>query len=81
MGICQVYLSTQKAARGALDWLPGLLTELFTSNLATAEDALVDTVNYLEKHARRTNMKRDKEIPLFKYGCHPSMALNDVVEI
>jgi hypothetical protein len=39
MGICQVYLSTQKTARSALDWLPGLLTELFASNIATADDA------------------------------------------
>ena len=81
MGICQVYLSTQKAARSALDWLPGLLTELFASNVATAEDALADTAKYLEKHARWANMKRDKETPLFKYGCHPAMALNDVVKI
>jgi hypothetical protein len=81
MGICQVYLSTQKTARRALDWLPGLLTELFASNIATADDALVDTMNYLKKHAQRANMKRDKETPLFKYGCHPSMALNDVVKI
>ena len=75
MGICQVYLSTQKAARSAQDWLPGLLTDIFTSNIATAEDALADTAKYLAKHARRANMKRDKDTPLFKYGCHPAMGV------
>jgi hypothetical protein len=47
MGICQVCLLTQKAARRALDWLPGLLAEIFSSNVVTAEDALADTAKYL----------------------------------
>jgi len=73
MGICQVYLSTQKAARSAQDWLPKLLTDIFTGHIATVEVTLTDTAKYLEKHARRANMKRDKDTPLFKYGCHPAM--------
>ena len=47
MGICQVYLSTQKAARSAQDWLPKLLTDIFTSHVATVEETLADTANYL----------------------------------
>jgi hypothetical protein len=73
MGICQVYQSTQKAARSAQDWLPKLLTDIFTGHAATVEETLVDTANYLEKPARRANMKRDKDTPLFKYGGHPGM--------
>jgi hypothetical protein len=41
---------------------------------------LAVTAQYLEKHARRANMKRDKDIPLFKYGSSPAMAFNDVVK-
>lgn len=73
MGMCQVCLSTQKAARSAPDWLPTLLTNLFSSSIPLAEATLTHTATYLEKHARRANMKRDKNTALFKYGCHPAM--------
>lgn len=65
-------LSTQKVARTARDWLAGLLDAVIHPSLGTSEQALAEVVDYLTYNARRANMKRDKDTPLFKFDCHPA---------
>lgn len=63
-----VAMSTLRAARSAMHYLPKMLDALFQGNRKQLTDALLEAFDYLDCNGRRAHPKRDRERGRFRSG-------------